>query len=162
MPGMDVFESNAFSMQTLTAALLDQAHVPLRLGQLGIFESNGIRTIDVSVEKKGNTLVLVQTSPRGGPAGQNTNDSRELFKIPTARIALDAAAQVISQSDRPMGAKALIAAMADQGLWQSAAGKTPHATLYAAIHREIAKQGDKARFQKVDRGMFAFNKVTAE
>ena len=38
-------------------------------------------------------------------------------------------------------------------LW-STGGKTPHATLYAAIIREIAKKGKDARFRKVDRGRF--------
>ena len=69
--------------------------------------------------------------------------------------ALDAAAQILAKAKEPMGAKTLIAAMAEQGLWTSPAGKTPHATLYAAIIREIAKKGDASRFQKVDRGLFA-------
>ena len=33
-------------------------------------------------------------------------------------------------------------------------GKTPEATLYAAMTREIAKKGDAARFRKADRGLF--------
>ena len=40
-----------------------------------------------------------------------------------------------------------------KGLWQTS-GKTPAATLYAAIIREIANKGDKARFRKTDRGLF--------
>jgi hypothetical protein len=36
-------------------------------------------------------------------------------------------------------------------------GKTPAATLYAAILREIQKKGSEARFKKVDRGQFALN-----
>jgi hypothetical protein len=71
--------------------------------------------------------------------------------------ALDAAAQVLAKAERPMGAKELIAAMAEQGLWRSPAGATPHATLYAAIAREIAAKGDAARFKKVDRGLFEIN-----
>jgi hypothetical protein len=53
-----------------------------------------------------------------------------------------------------MRAKDLIEAMATQGLWQSPNGKTPHATLYAAILREITTKGDAARFRKVERGQF--------
>ena len=60
-----------------------------------------------------------------------------------------------------MRAQELIAAMAEQGLWQSPAGKTPHATLYAAMMREARDKGTAARFKKVDRGMFAFNKTGA-
>ena len=69
--------------------------------------------------------------------------------------ALDAAAQVLAGAGKPMRAQELIAAMAEQGLWKSPAGKTPHATLYAAMLREIGAKGDAARFRKVDRGMFA-------
>jgi hypothetical protein len=73
----------------------------------------------------------------------------------TRLSALDAAAHVLGKSRQPMRAQDLITAMAEQGLWQSPRGKTPHATLYAAMLREIAEKGKDARFQKVDRGMFA-------
>ncbi len=75
--------------------------------------------------------------------------------------ALDAAAQVLAEVGKPMRAQELIAAMTEQGLWSSPAGKTPHATLYAAILREIAAKGDAARFKKVDRGLFEINKAGA-
>jgi hypothetical protein len=73
----------------------------------------------------------------------------------TRLSALDAAAQVLARSAQPMRAQDLITAMAKRGLWQSPRGKTPHATLYAAMLREIAEKGKEARFQKVERGMFA-------
>jgi len=68
--------------------------------------------------------------------------------------ALDAAAQILAASDTPMRAKEMIAAMEAKGLWKSPGGKTPEATLYAAIIREIAAKGDKARFKKHERGVF--------
>jgi len=71
--------------------------------------------------------------------------------------ALDAAAAVLRKSNKPMRAQELIGAMASQGLWKSPGGKTPHATLYAAMIREITSDGAKARFTKTDRGLFAFN-----
>ena len=90
MPGFDVFEGNAFTMQSLTAAVLERKHVPMRLGAIpGLFETSGVRTTKVSVEKRGQTLVLVQTTPRGAPAVQNTTPDRELIDIPSARIALE-------------------------------------------------------------------------
>ncbi len=70
--------------------------------------------------------------------------------------AIDAAAEVLRKRGEPMKARDLIAAMSDQGLWQSPNGKTPHATLYAAMLREISAKGAKARFKKVDRGLFAY------
>ncbi len=71
--------------------------------------------------------------------------------------ALDAAAQVLAKSQQPMRAQELIAAMAEQNLWKSPGGKTPHATLYAAMLREITAKGKQARFTKVDRGLFEIN-----
>ena len=69
--------------------------------------------------------------------------------------AIDAAAQVLSASKEPMGCKELIEAMAAKKLWTSPGGKTPAATLYSAIIREIAVKGKEARFTTTARGMFA-------
>ena len=71
--------------------------------------------------------------------------------------AIDAAAQVLKTTGKPMRAQELITAMAEQKLWTSPGGKTPHATLYAAILREINTKGSAARFAKVERGQFGFN-----
>jgi hypothetical protein len=70
--------------------------------------------------------------------------------------ALDAAAQVLKSAGKPMRAQELIAAMAEQNLWKSPAGKTPAGTLYAAMMREERDKGNASRFRKVDRGQFAF------
>ncbi len=78
-------------------------------------------------------------------------------KKPKRVSALDAAAQVLAKAGKPMRAQELIAAMAEQELWSSPAGKTPHATLYAAMMREARDKGTASRFKKVDRGQFAFN-----
>ncbi len=89
MPGMDVFDGNAFRMQSLTASLLDEPHLPMRLQELEIFDARGVRTTDISVERKDNTLVLVQTTPRGGPAVQSNREGRNVRKLSTSRIALE-------------------------------------------------------------------------
>lgn len=89
MPGLDIFNGNAFTMQSLTARLLDRAHRPMRLGEMGLFQAEGIRTTDVSIERQGNTIQLVQSSKRGGPAVQNTKDNRTLRKFETVRIAIE-------------------------------------------------------------------------
>jgi hypothetical protein len=69
--------------------------------------------------------------------------------------ALDAAAKVLAGRTNPMTAKGLIEAMAEKGLWASPGGKTPDATLSAAINREIAAKGKESRFKKVGPGQFA-------
>ena len=75
-------------------------------------------------------------------------------KKPKRVSALDAAAQVLAGSEVPMRAKEMIAAMEAKKLWTSPGGKTPEATLYAAIIREIAAKGTAARFRKHERGVF--------
>lgn len=47
--------------------------------------------------------------------------------------------------------------MQDQGIWASPNGKTPEATLYSAILREITHKGDQSRFRKLERGLFEAN-----
>ncbi len=73
---------------------------------------------------------------------------------PKKLSALDAAAQVLAASKEPMNAKEMIEAMAAKGLWKSPGGKTPWATLYSAMTREVATKGKEARFKKADRGRF--------
>lgn len=69
--------------------------------------------------------------------------------------AISAAAKVLAEAGEAMNAKQLIEAIVANGYWTSPAGKTPHATLYSAITREIAAKGDGARFVKAERGKFA-------
>ena len=68
---------------------------------------------------------------------------------------LDAAAKVLQERGEPMSAKEMIEAAEAAGYWKSPGGKTPHATLYSAIIREINIKGAEARFRKTDRGRFA-------
>jgi hypothetical protein len=69
--------------------------------------------------------------------------------------ALDAAAALLAEVGKPMKAGEMVEQMAARGMWTSPGGKTPQATLYAAIIREIAAKGKDSRFVKRDRGLFA-------
>ncbi len=95
-----------------------------------------------------------------GPAGSKIAEAKKpaVEKKPKRVGALDAAAQVLAKVGKPMRSQEMIAAMDEQDLWSSPAGKTPHAPLYAAIIREIRDKKGQARFRKVDRGQFAFNR----
>jgi len=66
---------------------------------------------------------------------------------------LDAAVTVLAEAKRPMTTGEMVARMLEVGLWKTK-GKTPAATIYAAIIREIATKGSTARFRKVERGKF--------
>jgi hypothetical protein len=76
---------------------------------------------------------------------------------PKRASAIDAAAQVLRDAKAPMRCKEMIAAMVDHGLWSSPNGKTPEATLYSAIIREIGTKGGESRFRKTERGLFETN-----
>ena len=69
--------------------------------------------------------------------------------------ALDAAAKVLAETGQAMTCAALIEAMAAKGYWTSPGGKTPSATLYSAILKELKTKGANARFKKTGRGLFA-------
>ena len=105
--------------------------------------------------KKGTTPTPKPPKPAKAKAPKQAKPAKE----PKAKkvSALDAAAQVLAKSDKPMTSKALIDAMAEQRLWSSPGGKTPEATLYAAMLREITAKGKESRFKKVDRGLFTSN-----
>jgi hypothetical protein len=66
---------------------------------------------------------------------------------------LTLAADVLRDAKAPMDCKAIVEKVLAKGLWHTK-GKTPAATLYAAIIREIAAKGKETRFHKTDRGMF--------
>lgn len=71
---------------------------------------------------------------------------------------LDAAAKVLEESGQPMTTKEMVEAAEAKGYWKSPGGKTPHATVYSAIIREIAAKGSESRFSKTERGKFTRNK----
>jgi hypothetical protein len=73
---------------------------------------------------------------------------------PKRTSALDAAAMVLAETGQPMNAKEIVETALSKGYWKSPNGKTPQATLYSAMLREIIAKGDQARFRKTERGKF--------
>ncbi len=66
---------------------------------------------------------------------------------------LDAAAAVLAKAQEPMTCPEMVEAVLKAGTWTTR-GKTPAATLSAAIYREIQDKGKEARFAKSERGRF--------
>ena len=85
-----------------------------------------------------------------------TSKSRGLQKAKGEKkvSCLDAAAKLLTETGQPMTCQQLIAAMAAKGYWTSPGGKTPSATLYSAILRELKTKKSEARFRKTERGKF--------
>jgi hypothetical protein len=69
---------------------------------------------------------------------------------------IDAAIEVLRKAKQPMNCKEMVQAVFDAKLWSPGTGKTPSATLYSAILRDL--KSDTPRFEKVDRGQFQLAK----
>jgi hypothetical protein len=91
------------------------------------------------------------------PAEPKPRKAKPAEQKPKKTSAIDAAARVLGEAKEPMNCQELIKVMADKGYWSSPGGKTPHATLYSAILREIGKKGKDSRFTKTERGKFTSN-----
>ena len=74
---------------------------------------------------------------------------------PKKLSALNAAVRVLEETKQAMSCPELIEVMATKGYWTSPGGKTPAATLYSALLRELKTKGKGARFKKTERGKFA-------
>jgi len=98
------------------------------------------------------------TTAKNAPKANVGRKPKTVIQPKAKRLsALDAAAQVLASSKEPRNTKSLIAEMEKKGLWTSPGGKTPAATLYAAIIREIGTKKREARFIKTERGLFTIN-----
>ena len=66
---------------------------------------------------------------------------------------LIAAVRVLQEAGEPLDCKNMVNLMLEKGYWKTD-GKTPSATIYSAIIREIKEKGADARFRKTQRGKF--------
>jgi hypothetical protein len=65
MADIAIFDDEAFSVSSLTAAINEQEYLPGRISSLGLFQEEGITTLTVQIEKDGDTLALVPAGERG-------------------------------------------------------------------------------------------------
>ncbi len=115
-------------------------------------------------QREAEAAAAAETQPEEKPAKKAATKTKAKAATPKSEAkdgkklsALDAAAKVLSESTEPLRAKDIIDQMAEKGYWTSPGGKTPHATISAAIMREIRDKGDNSRFKKADRGLFTAN-----
>lgn len=90
---LDVFKGDAFSFTELTTAINKIPYVPTRIGQLGLFEEEGVATLTVAIEMQNGVLTLVPAAARGsrGPAKniekRNVRDFRPVH-LPQTVVAM--------------------------------------------------------------------------
>ncbi len=109
---------------------------------------------------KRKTIVSLEQYEADRKAHKDGGDKKAAPETKAAKAAkekrtggLDAAVQVLAEAGKPMNCGDMVKQMLDRGLWKTN-GKTPSATIYAAILRECATKGEASRFRKTDRGHF--------
>jgi hypothetical protein len=126
---------------------------------VAVAETAGDPAPAVSKVQPEEPLVGEQFEEAATPAPAKAKRQRKAKAPPAPKAkgmsALDAAALVLSEAGGAMGCQEMIEVMGQKRLWSSPNGKTPAATLYAAILRELQTKGDSGRFVKADRGKFA-------
>lgn len=84
MSTLDIFNDDAFSMASLTAAVNEQPVAPTQIHESGLFEEDGIDTTTLLVEKQSGSNTLVAYTERGGPGETVGDDDRNIraFRVP--------------------------------------------------------------------------------
>lgn len=109
---MDIFNDDAFSAVSMTTALEDFDFKPDLIGSMNLFEDVPIATTHVSVERQGNHLALIPTTPRGAPINEGVRDRRNLRSYETSRIAKGMTMQASEiQNIRAMGTESEVETM---------------------------------------------------
>ena len=145
--GKKIHIKSAQRLQGVVGAAKRQAKVTTE-GNVTVVENE-----PATAETIGASPAAVPKKARKKPAAEATDTNAS--DSPEKKLScVTAAFKVLTESTEPLNAKEIIDAMVAKGYWLSPAGKTPHATLYSAILRELAK-GDASRFIKSERGRFA-------
>lgn len=86
MASMDIFNSSAFSMTSLTGAVKKVGYKPQLLGSLNIFEPVPTRTRTVFIDRREDKLRLIPTSATGAPPKELQVDPRNAVPLKTTRL----------------------------------------------------------------------------
>lgn len=100
--------------------------------------------------------VTIPKPSKKQPAPPKPKAAKPALAKRTGPSLIEAAIQVLGENKQPMTCAQMVETILEQKLWSST-GKTPTATLYSAILRDIQKKGDSARFVHVARGQFQLN-----
>ena len=129
------------------------ASAPTRQGHAAQAES-AVQRSKPARGKSAAATAVAEAAPATAPETPSAAPPKERTKSGKLS-ALDAAAKVLEETGQPMTCQEMIDAMAKKGYWSSPGGRTPAATLYSAILRELKAKGDQCRFVKTERGKFA-------
>jgi len=87
MATMDIFNRDAFSMATLTDAIIKKPLIPSLIQKMNIFEKQSVNTLTIQLEKTEKGVGLVQTSQRGSTPEYVGRDKRAIRPANPIRLA---------------------------------------------------------------------------
>ena len=151
----DLFSGDAFTLESMIAAINDIDHIPSRAGQL-VFAHRDVtapvNTLDVAIERVDQHLKLVATTARGAPAEKEQADKRSLIKLSVPHIQIEDTIQADSvQGVREFGTRvALLPQISAQG---DAHGRAHELAIHHARGWRVALDRGRAR-----RGRSGFGK----
>lgn len=80
MTAPNAHTGDPFSLESLTAAVNAKPYRPGQVSATGIFDEDGVSTLNISIELKDGKLGLVEPSARGGPGETTSDENRK--KVP--------------------------------------------------------------------------------
>lgn len=103
---LDIFNSDPFSVVSLTDAINHTKFVPGRLSQLGLFRERSVAVTSIAIEEKNGILTLVDPSPRGGPGQTVDKGKRNVRSVNIPHFQIDDAIMAEEvQGVRPFGSE---------------------------------------------------------
>lgn len=86
MPVWNVFDQDAFSLETLTAEINNLAFTPTMIGDMRIFDESGVATISALIEEINEQVALLTPKPRGSSGTVVNADKRKVHDISIPHI----------------------------------------------------------------------------
>ena len=85
---IDVFDSNRFKAVTLSGHYSKKPHVPGRIGELGIFVSDGMRTRKMTISSRAGKVSLIPATELGAPEPVHLNNKSKALEFEAVHLPL--------------------------------------------------------------------------
>lgn len=86
---LDIIDGDAFSAESLTAYINTVPFAPRRIGEMGLFEADGITTTSIALEELDGSIALIPNTPRGAPPIQNKKDKRVMRHLTVPHLPVE-------------------------------------------------------------------------
>jgi len=88
MATMDIFKADGFNMFELSSMVEKMDYNPQMLGSMNLFQPKPVRTKNVWIDRKTDSLNLIGFSERGSAPQQNERDTRDMLGLTIPRLAI--------------------------------------------------------------------------